>query len=90
MTSLSVNCIIKYICFLIILSIGLYFSAQWCPPGRSFTPVLAEKYRRWKKEHPEFEIVFISSDRTAVDFVTYFNEMPWLAIPFDQKDVKVW
>jgi nucleoredoxin len=42
---------------------GFYFSANWCPPCRAFTPQLAEVYRVIRKREPGFEIVFVSSDR---------------------------
>lgn len=42
---------------------GFYFSANWCPPCRAFTPQLADAYRRIRKKEPGFEIVFVSSDR---------------------------
>ncbi|XP_017770578.1 PREDICTED: nucleoredoxin-like, partial [Nicrophorus vespilloides] len=41
---------------------GFYFSANWCPPCRAFTPQLAEVYRLIRKREPGFEIIFISSD----------------------------
>ena len=63
---------------------GLYFSAHWCPPCRSFTPQLAKFYTDFKKEHPsDFEIVFISCDNDEDSFKSYFKEMPWLSLPFD-------
>jgi nucleoredoxin len=68
---------------------GLYFSAHWCPPCKKFTPILAEKYKQLKADHPDFEIVFVSSDRDQHSFDEYHGEMPWLAVPFtDSKRVK--
>merc|ERR1712217_163727 len=62
--------------------IGLYFSAHWCPPCRGFTPKLAEFYKDGLKD--KMEIVFVSSDRDQASFNKYFNEMPWLAMPFEK------
>lgn len=42
---------------------GFYFSANWCPPCRAFTPQLAEVYHIIRRREPGFEIVFVSSDR---------------------------
>ena len=42
---------------------ALYFSAHWCPPCRMFTPKLVEWYNNFKPKHPDFELVFVSSDR---------------------------
>ena len=69
-------------------TVGIYFSAHWCPPCRVFTPKLAEFY---KKLHTEknFEIVFVSSDKSKDEFDKYYEEMPWLALPFSDRDRKV-
>ena len=66
--------------------VGLYFSAHWCGPCRSFTPMLAEMYAHLKEHKPShgIEIVFVSGDRDEASFSKYFQSMPWLAIPFDQ------
>jgi nucleoredoxin len=66
--------------------VGLYFSAHWCGPCRSFTPMLAEMYAHLKEHRPShgLEIVFVSSDRDANSFSQYFGTMPWQAVPFDQ------
>jgi nucleoredoxin len=66
--------------------IGLYFSAHWCGPCRKFTPQLVDYYNRVTAQHPEFEIVFVSDDRSASDMETYMREanMPWLAIDFQK------
>lgn len=63
---------------------GLYFSAHWCPPCRKFTPQLVDYYKRIEREHPEFEIVFISADKTADAMAGYMRDagMPWPAIEY--------
>jgi len=64
-------------------AVGLYFSAQWCPPCRQFTPLLVKAAEELKAQGKAFEVVFVSSDRSADDMLTYMREyeMPWLAIP---------
>jgi thiol-disulfide isomerase/thioredoxin len=64
--------------------VALYFSAHWCGPCRSFTPMLSEMYQHLKDEVPThgLEIVFVSSDRDISGFDRYYESMPWLAIPF--------
>ncbi|RLN94622.1 hypothetical protein BBJ28_00012139 [Nothophytophthora sp. Chile5] len=65
--------------------IGFYFSAHWCPPCRQFTPFLCAVYDDMIEEHPEFELVFISSDRDVNQYQEYFNEMPFLALPYEAR-----
>lgn len=69
-------------------TIGIYFSAHWCPPCRRFTPQLAKTYNRLKEENRAFEIVFVSSDRDESSFKQYHAEMPWLALPFSDRALK--
>lgn len=65
----------------------VYFSAHWCPPCRGFTPVLAKWYNKHKDDTgKECEIVFVSSDRNLSEYKTYFKTMPWVSMPFDDKD----
>jgi nucleoredoxin len=68
--------------------IGIYFSAHWCPPCRGFTPKLAEFYKKLKKAGKNFEIIFASSDRDEKAFNEYYGEMPWLALPFSDRERK--
>jgi nucleoredoxin len=65
---------------------ALYFSAHWCPPCRGFTPKLAEWYKAGLKD--KMEVIFVSSDRDEASFKEYFAEMPWLCLPFENKDAK--
>ncbi len=68
-------------------TVGLYFSAGWCPPCRAFTPRLVEAYETLKAESKPFEIVFVSHDRSERDMLRYMRDynMPWSAIRFDQE-----
>ena len=71
--------------------LGLYFSAHWCPPCRGFTPKLAEFYKHFRSgpDGHKLEIVFVSSDKTEAEFRDYCKEMPWLVLPFGDRDRKV-
>jgi nucleoredoxin len=64
--------------------IALYFSAHWCAPCRAFTPKLVDFYNRVAPQHPEFEIIFVSFDRSQFAMETYMREtnMPWPAIDY--------
>jgi len=66
--------------------IAFYFSAEWCGPCRKFTPQLVAYYNRVAPEHPEFEVVFFSSDRSQFAMEKYMRDenMPWLAINFSK------
>jgi len=61
-------------------TIGIYFSAHWCPPCRSFTPKLV-KFRDANKK--DFEVVFVSSDRSPKDQMGYMKKagMKWYTMP---------
>jgi nucleoredoxin len=65
---------------------GLYFSAHWCGPCRKFTPQLVAYYNQIARDHPEFEIIFVSADKSADSMATYMREsgMPWPAIEYNK------
>lgn len=50
--------------------VGIYFSAEWCPPCRGFTPSLVE-FRNANTD--QFEVVFVSSDRTPEAQMKYMQ-----------------
>jgi nucleoredoxin len=64
---------------------GLYYSASWCGPCRQFTPGFINTYRQIRQKYPQFEVVFISSDRSANDMRDYMkaDNMPWPALKYD-------
>ena len=68
--------------------VGIYFSAHWCPPCRGFTPALVEFYNN-NHDAKNFEIIFVSSDQSEDQFTTYYSEMPWLALSFANRQLKV-
>ncbi|KAH7286643.1 hypothetical protein KP509_32G016200 [Ceratopteris richardii] len=69
-------------------TVGLYFSAHWCPPCRNFTPKLKSVYDELKGRGEEFEIIFLSSDRDEESFREYYGSMPWLALPFQDNRIR--
>lgn len=70
--------------------IAYYFSAHWCAPCRKFTPQLIDYYNRVSVQHPEFEIVFVSADKSADAMESYMRQtqMPWPAIAYSKRDEK--
>uniref|UniRef100_A0A914HD74 Thioredoxin domain-containing protein n=1 Tax=Globodera rostochiensis TaxID=31243 RepID=A0A914HD74_GLORO len=74
---------------------GLFFGAKWCPPSKQMLAQLVELYTKIKSDHPHFEIIFCSSDRSEESFNEHFSLMPWLALPygnekFNQKIAKAY
>ncbi|XP_001607483.1 nucleoredoxin [Nasonia vitripennis] len=65
---------------------GVYFSAHWCPPCKAFTPQLIDTYQRIRERGHDFEVIFVSSDRSEESYKTYTDTMPWLRIPFAQEE----
>ncbi len=65
---------------------GLYFSAHWCQPCRKFTPQLVAYYNKVAREHPEFEIIFLSADKTPDAMAAYMKDtaMPWPAVEYSK------
>jgi nucleoredoxin len=66
----------------------LYFSANWCSPCKTFSPILAQFYNAIAKD-AKLEIVYISSDRTVEDFDSYYGKMPWLSIPLVEGSAQI-
>uniref|UniRef100_A0AC34F9R3 Thioredoxin domain-containing protein n=1 Tax=Panagrolaimus sp. ES5 TaxID=591445 RepID=A0AC34F9R3_9BILA len=68
--------------------VGVYFSAHWCPPCRNFTPILKDFYDEISDD--DFEIVFVSLDRSEGDLNTYLKEAhgKWLYVPFGDKNIE--
>jgi nucleoredoxin len=64
--------------------LGLYYSAAWCGPCKSFTPKLAEFYADTSRS--VLEIAFVSLDQNKAAFETYYATMPWLAADYDACD----
>ncbi|CAH1277172.1 NXN [Branchiostoma lanceolatum] len=72
--------------------VGLYFSALWCPPCHGFTPNLARFYENLKQQAGRaeaFEVVLVSDDTDDDAFEQHFGRMPWLALPYSERQKKV-
>jgi hypothetical protein len=63
-----------------------FFSAFGSAQGRKFTLQLIDYYNRVAPTHPEFEVIFFSTDRSQFAMETYINQanMPWPAVAYDK------
>jgi thiol-disulfide isomerase/thioredoxin len=68
-------------------NILVYFSAHWCPPCRGFTPLLAKCHKELNDAGKKFEVVFVSADNDDAAFREYMDEMPWLSLPYSERDL---
>jgi len=68
----------------------LFFSAIWSKEGRHFTTQLVDYYNRVGPQHPEFEVIFFSLDRSQFAMQNYVSQtnMPWPAVAYDKSDGK--
>ncbi len=72
--------------------VAFYYSAHWCPPCRAFTPELSAFYKEVSPKHPEFELVFVSSDQDADAMKKYmeWGKMTFPAVAFDKVGTSQW
>ncbi|OMO61929.1 hypothetical protein CCACVL1_23149 [Corchorus capsularis] len=67
-------------------TIGLYFGAHWCPPCRAFTAHLVQVYKQLSiSKGGCFEVILVSTDRDQKEFDVNISDMPWLALPFEER-----
>ncbi|MFP4352396.1 MAG: thioredoxin-like domain-containing protein [Puniceicoccaceae bacterium] len=68
--------------------VAVYYSAHWCPPCRHFTPSLSEFYDEASAKYPNFQMVFMSSDRSADEMKEYmeWGDMNFPAVRFDARE----
>ena len=64
--------------------IGLYFSAQWCPPCRQFSPLLSEFA---KKNQQKFSVVFISLDKSEQEMKAFLQNKHFYSLPFQERSL---
>lgn len=66
----------------------LFYGASWNAPSRQFATKLVKYYKKMKPEHPDFEVIFISSDKSANEMVNFMkkDEMPWPTIQYEALD----
>jgi len=65
----------------------VYFSAHWCPPCKHFTPVLKDMYEELQDQ--KIAIIFVSSDRTEEEMMSYFtnDHGDYYAVPFNDQEL---
>ena len=52
--------------------VALYFSASWCPPCKTFSPMFRKFYNAAAKEK-KMEVVYVSSDKDLASFKEYVS-----------------
>lgn len=65
----------------------LYASAHWCGPCRQFTPMLTKWYLS-KGTSSTCEVVFLSADHDKSEFQSYYKDMPWCAVDYDNEGAR--
>ena len=63
--------------------VGLFFSADWCPPCKLMMRPLKNFYTDANLEKRQFEVLFVSSDKQKDQWNEHYKQMPWLALQFD-------
>jgi nucleoredoxin len=62
---------------------AFYRGAGWCGPCRQFSPSLVKFYKETKPKHANFEVIFISGDKTPAEMAAYAKEagFGWQSVP---------
>ena len=64
-----------------------YFAAEWCQRFKNFTILLARAYAAFAED--DVDVVFVSNDQHVESFKTHYGMMPWIAVPFSRRDIKI-
>ena len=64
----------------------VYFSAAWCKPCASFTPMLDMFYDSINSFDKDVEVIYVSRDNTIEEFNENYGKMPWLAVGFEESE----
>ena len=64
----------------------LYVAAGSDKNSVKLTPPLVDFYKKFAPEHPEFETILISADRSAAEMESYLRQtqIPWPALAYEQ------
>jgi len=65
--------------------VGLYLSRHSCDGCLANTAELADIYTYYKGQGKPLEIVFLSCDSDIEAYTEYVQQMPWLALPYDER-----
>ena len=63
---------------------AFYYAGHWSTACSRYTPELVDFYSRTKKNHPEFEVIFVSEDHSRDEMLSYMKtaKMSWLATEY--------
>jgi nucleoredoxin len=61
--------------------VALYFGAKWRTECKRFVPMLSKFYKTCGTMSQNFETIYVSVDRTLLEFNDCYGRMPWLAMP---------
>jgi nucleoredoxin len=66
---------------------AFYRGAGWCGPCRQFSPSLVKFYNNTKPKNSNFEVYFISGDKTPAEMKSYAKEagFSWNAVPQERQ-----
>ena len=64
--------------------VGLFFSADWCPPCKHMMQPLKNFYTDVNLQERTLELIMVSSDRTQEEWKRSHSVMPWMSLPWDE------
>merc|ERR1712072_386793 len=66
-------------------TVGLYFTAYWCPPCRGFTPTFNNAYKEAVAAGKSVQLVFMSCDQDQASYDSYYEKMDFARLDFSEK-----
>lgn len=63
-----------------------YRGGAYCPYTREMTPSIVKFYKETKPAHPEFELIYVPTDKSAAERREYAQQegFPWRAVSLEQ------